>query len=56
VDFANFAGVMEDAFGEQESGGQLEVVAGGPHGEGDGLFAEADFEWFFDGQKILNGS
>ena len=46
-------GVVQDAFGEQETGGQLEVMAGRPHGDGDGFVSdrvEADFERLFDGQ------
>ena len=55
VDFADLCGVSQNAFGEKEAGRQFEVVAGSPHGDGDGFVAEADFEGFFDGQQILKG-
>ena len=53
TDLANLRGVVEDAFGEQKTGGQFEIVAGGTHRDRDGFAAEADFERLFDGQQIL---
>ena len=49
-------GALQDAFGEQKARGQLEVMTGSPHSDGDGLVPEADFEGFFDGQEILKGT
>jgi hypothetical protein len=49
MDFADFVGGVEDAFCEQEASGKLKVVAGSPHGDGDGLGAEANFEGFLNG-------
>ena len=53
ADFANLVRVLQDAFGEQKSGGQLEVVPRGAHGNRDRFVAEADFERLFDGQQVL---
>jgi hypothetical protein len=50
ADAVDLAGAFEDAFGKQEAGSQLEVVARGPHGYGHRGVGEADFEGFFDGQ------
>ncbi len=32
----DLVGAADDAFGEEEAGGELEVVAGGAHGDGEG--------------------
>jgi hypothetical protein len=42
----------ENTFREQEAGGQLEIVTGSSHGKRNGFIANADFEGFFDGEKI----
>jgi hypothetical protein len=59
---------VEDAFGEKEAGGELEIfggggiACGGAHRDGDGFdvtvvaraIADADFEGFFDGELIVD--
>jgi hypothetical protein len=52
----DLVGAFENSFGEEEAGCQLEVVTGSPHGNRDGFVAYADFEGFFDGEKILQGA
>src|SRR5262245_13017881 len=39
-------------FGIEKSEGQLAIVARGPHGDGEGIAGNADFERFFDGDFI----
>ena len=53
TDFVDLSGLVQDAFAEQESGCQLEVVPGGAHRDGDGPVAQANFERIFDGQQVL---
>src|SRR5699024_9550084 len=43
----------DDAFGDQEPGGQLHVMPGGTHGHGERLPAHADLQWLLDGEHIL---
>src|SRR5689334_14541068 len=55
-DSMNLRRALENAFGEQETRGQLEIMAGRTHGDGNGPLAELDFERFLDGQQILQRS
>lgn len=51
---------FDEAFGEEEAGGEFYIVAGGSHGDRDGLgvpailvaIAETDFKGFLDGYDI----
>jgi len=51
-DFDDVGAVFEDAFGDEESGREFFIVAGGAHGDGDGLAADADFERLFEGDLV----
>lgn len=53
VDLEDIGGGGDDALGEEEAGGELRVVAGGAHGEGDGAAFDADFERFFEGDGVV---
>jgi hypothetical protein len=46
-------GVGEDAFGEEEAGGQGGVIAGAAHEGGEGFAVDPDLEGFFDGEGVL---
>lgn len=62
-DVLNLPGVRENTFGEKESRGELEILAGRPHGNRYGLTgrftvrcSQPDFKRFLDGEQVLNGS
>ena len=42
----------DDAFGEEEAGGEFAVAAGAAHDDGDGAAVDADFEGSFDGDGV----
>ena len=48
-DFDDVGAAFENAFGNEETGGEFFVVAGRAHRNGDGLAAHANFQRFFDG-------
>ena len=43
----------DDALGEKQSCRELQVVAGSPHGDGQGNPAQPDFQRLFAGERIL---
>ena len=43
---------LHEALGDEEAGGQLEVVAGGAHGDGQGVAVDADLEGLLGGQGV----
>ena len=51
-DFQNVRAAFQNAFGEKETGGELFIVAGRAHCDRNGIAADADFEWFFDSNRI----
>jgi hypothetical protein len=53
ADGSDVAGITDNPLGEKESGGQLKIVSGRAHGDGNGLIVEADLERLLYGQKIL---
>ena len=46
------AGAGDDALADQEAGREVDVVAGCPHGQADGLTADPDAEWLLGGQQV----
>jgi hypothetical protein len=53
---ADVVDAADDAFGVQESVCQLDIVAGGAHGDGQGFAVDAEFEGFFDGERVGSGA
>jgi len=51
-DLLDVAGVRHDALADQEARGQIEVVAGGPHGQREGLAADPDAQRLLGGQQV----
>jgi hypothetical protein len=51
-DRCDVGGCADDAFAEQEAGCQVNVVAGRPHGQADGLAADPDAEWLLCRQQV----
>src|SRR5437588_481352 len=59
INAIDLLGGLHDAFGEEEAGGQLEVVSGRPHRDGDlqgrlvAAKAQSDFERLLDRERVL---
>ena len=53
VETGDVGGVAEDAFRDEEAGGEFVVVAGRPERDGDGPGIDADLEGFLDGHLVL---
>jgi len=51
-DRGDVLGAIDDPFGEEESAHQLEVVAGGPHDDGEAARADADLERLLVGEPV----
>ena len=56
ADTGDLVSSFENSLGEQESDSQLEIVAGRPHGDADGLFADRDLQRFLDGEQVLKSA
>ena len=46
--------VIDDAFGEQETRGEFDVVTGSTHGDGERRIVDADLERFFGGEGVVD--
>ncbi len=44
---------VDDGFAEEKAGCEIEVVAGGAEGDGDGLVADTDLERLLDGEDVV---
>jgi hypothetical protein len=51
----DLACALENALSEKKARGEFGILPGGPHGDGNSLAVQADFERFFNGQQILKG-
>ena len=49
---ADVGGVMDHAFGDEEPGGELDVVAGGAHRDGQRSAVDADLQRFLGGDEV----
>ena len=49
---ADVGGVMDHAFGDEEPGGELDVVAGGAHRDGQRSAVDADLQRFVGGDEV----
>lgn len=52
----NLIGCLDYAFGEEEAGGQLSVMAGSAHGDGERFAVNANFERLFAGERVLEAA
>lgn len=51
-EYQDLRAALYETFGEKKSRGQFEVVSWSPHGDAQGLFADADFQRLL-GRKIV---
>jgi len=49
----NLAGRLDHTFGEEEASGELGVITGSAHGDGEGFAIDTNLERFFAGEGIL---
>ena len=54
-DFDDVGVLVNDSFGNQKTGGEFGVMAGGAHGHGNAASAQANFQGFLPG-KLVRGS
>jgi len=55
-DVQDLLAALDEAFGQEEARGKLQIVAGCAHRDAEGAIASADFERFFAGEVILEGT
>ncbi len=50
------AEIFDEAFGEEEAGGEFSVMAGSAHGDSERVAVDADFKGFFDSERVVIGA